>query len=134
ELQQHTSPWDSAVATLRAIYQRDPAALKELDQNIQPQEPATGQGTGYVLDSLNSARWACLADDYETIIKRAISLGNDTDTTACIAGGIAGLRNGIEGIPLRWLQQLRSKEMLLELGLLSETFIEQPSVPTRAAQ
>ncbi len=115
EMQQHTDPWESAVATLRSIYQRDPAALEELIQNILPDRAP--EGTGYVLDTLHSARWACLGVSYEDTIKRAISLGNDTDTTACVAGGIAGLRYGIEGIPNHWLDRLRGTEQLAQLGL-----------------
>jgi ADP-ribosylglycohydrolase len=30
------------------------------------------------------------------LIKMAISFGNDTDTTACIAGGLAGITYGLE--------------------------------------
>jgi ADP-ribosylglycohydrolase len=43
--------------------------------------------------------------------RAAIALGNDTDTTACLAGGIAGLRDGIEAIPQRWRDGLRGKEL-----------------------
>ena len=118
EMQQHTSPWESAVATLRSIYHRDPPALLELDQNVCPDDSPRGKGTGYVLDTLHSARWACEGDDYLSIIRRAISLGNDTDTTACVAGGIAGLRFGMRGIPERWLQLLRGKETLEKIGIL----------------
>lgn len=32
---------------------------------------------------------ACLADDYEQAVRLAVSLGGDTDTVACISGGIA---------------------------------------------
>jgi ADP-ribosyl-[dinitrogen reductase] hydrolase len=128
EMEHHTAPWESAVATLRAIYRRDAPALEELEKNVRPERPPGGQGTGYVLDSLHSARWACLGADYTTIVKRAISLGNDTDTTACIAGGIAALRHGIAGIPQRWLQQLRGSEILLNLGLLVETTPEKHSL------
>lgn len=41
-----------------------------------------------------------------------ISLGNDTDTTACVAGGIAGLRYGIHGIPARWREGLRGRDLV----------------------
>lgn len=118
ELQKHTSPWESAVATLRAIYRRDPAALEELETHVQPNRAPGGKGTSYVVDSLHSARLACQEPDFETIVRRAISLGNDTDTTACLAGGIAGIRHGISGVPSDWLQTLRGKEILYRLGLL----------------
>jgi ADP-ribosylglycohydrolase len=50
------------------------------------------RGSGYVVDSLWSALDCVLeTSDYETCVRRAVMLGNDTDTTACIAGGLAGL-------------------------------------------
>ena len=49
-------------------------------------------------------------DSYEEAVKQAVLLGNDTDTTACVAGGLAGILYGFEGIPKRWLQALREKE------------------------
>lgn len=49
---------------------------------------------------------------YETVVKSAIALGNDTDTTACIAGGLAGIQYGKEAIPERWMQALRGKDLV----------------------
>lgn len=60
--------------------------------------PATGKG--YVVDCLWSARHACEAEDYEQVVRQAIALGHDTDTTACVAGGIAGLKWGAAAIPV----------------------------------
>lgn len=45
------------------------------------------QGSGYVVDSLWSAKAACQESTYAGVVKAAVALGNDTDTTACIAGG-----------------------------------------------
>jgi ADP-ribosyl-[dinitrogen reductase] hydrolase len=39
-------------------------------------------------------------------------LGNDTDTTACIAGGLAGMLYGYDGIPARWIEALRGKHLV----------------------
>ena len=65
-------------------------------------------GTGYVADSLLSARWAVeKGNSYEEVVRLAISLGHDTDTTACLAGGIAGIQYGAQGIPQRWREALR---------------------------
>ncbi len=63
-----------------------------------------------MVDCLRSARWAQQAGGYEQVVKAAIGLGHDTDTTACVAGGIAGLREGAAAIPQRWREQLRAKE------------------------
>lgn len=117
ELQRHSDPWNSAVSTLRTIYQKTPPYQLELETHIRPDEPPHGQGTGYVLDTLHSARLACEEHDYQTIIRRAISFGHDTDTTACVAGGIAGIRHGLENIPHSWRAALRGTEILDQVGL-----------------
>jgi ADP-ribosylglycohydrolase len=48
-----------------------------------------------------------------------VRLGHDTDTTAAIAGGLAGLRWGLDegeaGIPREWLAALRGREMVEEI-------------------
>jgi ADP-ribosyl-[dinitrogen reductase] hydrolase len=68
-------------------------------------------GSGYCVDSLHSAKQALeVGTDYESVVKHAISLGNDTDTTACIVGGLAGIK--YQTLPQRWLDGLRGKEIL----------------------
>ncbi|WP_082584313.1 ADP-ribosylglycohydrolase family protein [Noviherbaspirillum sp. Root189] len=49
-----------------------------------------------------------------------MALGNDTHTTACIAGGLAGIHFGFEAIPLRWMDALRGRDLVkpLERALL----------------
>lgn len=111
-LAEHPEPWQQAVATLRAIYGADSPALAELEVHLRPDEPPKGQGGGYVVDCLHSARMATQQGTYEAVVKSAIALGHDTDTTACVAGGIAGMRDGVAAIPARWRQALRGKEML----------------------
>lgn len=68
------------------------------------------QGSGYAVDSFWSAIHCLLATgSYEACVKRAVALGNDTDTTAAIAGGLAGLLYGMRAIPDRWLAVLRGR-------------------------
>lgn len=69
-------------------------------------------GSGYVLDTFWSA-WSAFASSssYRETVEKAIRLGHDTDTTACIAGGLAGLRWGIESIPIEWLSGMRGREI-----------------------
>jgi ADP-ribosyl-[dinitrogen reductase] hydrolase len=104
-------PWEAAVATLRTLYLSASPERDELERNIHPDEPPAGYGTGYVVDALHSARWAAVQGDYASAVRAAIALGNDTDTTACIAGGIAGLRNGVGAIPQRWRDALRGHDL-----------------------
>jgi ADP-ribosyl-[dinitrogen reductase] hydrolase len=49
---------------------------------------------------------------HERAVKAAIALGDDTDTTACVAGGIVGVRGGARAIPERWLAALRGRDVL----------------------
>ena len=105
------NPWADAVRTLRALYISTPAALEELEWSIRPDDPPEGKGSGYVVDCLRSARMACQAMNYPDVVRFAIRLGHDTDTTACVAGGIAGIQVGIEGIPLQWRIDLRGREL-----------------------
>jgi ADP-ribosylglycohydrolase len=111
----HDEPWPAAVAALRRLYAHEAHHLPELEFHIRPDEPAEGQGSGYVVDCLRSARWAVDRGPYELAVKAAISLGRDTDTTACVAGGIAGLRDGIDAIPARWRDNLRGQDLFAPL-------------------
>ncbi len=83
----------------------------ELEFHIRPGDEIPGRGSGYVVDCLRSVRDALRQPDYETVVKYAIGLGGDTDTTACIAGGMAGLRDGVKAIPVRWRNALRGREI-----------------------
>lgn len=109
------NPWRDAVDALREAYAEDPMYLGELEYHVRPDDDAPGNGSGYVVDCLRSARWATEQGDYEATVKAAIRLGRDTDTTACVAGGIAGLRDGIDAIPRRWREELRGEEWLTPL-------------------
>jgi ADP-ribosylglycohydrolase len=79
------------------------------------------EGRGRVWDSFWSA-WDAFAgaDSYQETIQRAVAYGNDTDTTAAIAGGLAGIYWGIDGIPGEWLNGMRGREVVGPLvdGLL----------------
>ena len=114
--QEHPQPWDDAVATLRARWPESSTERTELESGIHPDDPTPGDGSGYVVTTLRSARWAVEStSDYASVVRAAISLGNDTDTTACVAGGVAGLRYGARGIPAAWREGLRGQELLAPL-------------------
>lgn len=105
-------PWRDAVKTLRGIYGMNSQAYAELEWHIRPDDPQEGRGSGYVVDCLRSARMVMDAGGYEDVVKAAVTLGHDTDTTACVAGGIAGIRDGIRAIPDRWLSQMRGNNLV----------------------
>lgn len=106
-----TDPWPQALARFRAVFP-DGAHRDELERSILPAFDGEVRGTGYVVDTLRAAVAVNARDSYEAVVKSAIALGGDTDTTACVAGGIAGLRFGARGIPQRWRDALRGRELL----------------------
>lgn len=110
-LHHHPEPWPAAAARLRALYADDDLHLGELEFHLRPDDPTPGRGGGYVVDCLRSARWAVAQGDYEAVVHAAIALGDDTDTTACVAGGIAGIRDGLQAIPARWRAALRGRDL-----------------------
>ena len=104
-----------AIGEIRRIYAGRPEFSDEFEYRICPDEPNIwhGKGGGYVIDSLRSAVMIMReAADYEEAVKRSVAFGDDTDTTACITGGLAGIRFGYKGIPSRWINQLRSREQV----------------------
>ena len=75
------------------------------------------RGSGYVADSLEAAFW-CFAstESYRECILRAANLGDDADTTAAIAGQIAGAYYGFEAIPEHWREQLVMRDEIVEMA------------------
>lgn len=113
-LRDDPNAWENASATLRSLVKGTPYEA-EIESHIRPDELTPGNGSGYVVDSLRSARWVMQEPTYEGVVKAAVAMGNDTDTTACIAGGLAGIRDGAEAIPPRWLEALRGRDLADEL-------------------
>lgn len=111
ELAGAPEPWREAVAALRELYPDPSPEHQELEWSIRPDDEPVGHGSGYVVDCLRSARMANLEADYENAVRSAVLLGNDTDTTATVTGGIAGIRYGVEGIPARWREKLRGQKL-----------------------
>jgi len=121
-LEQTNDPWSDALSALRSIYMGSTIFEEALEGEIRPDAKRVPQGSGFVLDCLFSAKQAVAAGSYETVVKTAIAFGQDTDTTACVAGGIAGIRDGLNAIPPRWRLQLRGRDQLM---MLHDRLLEQ---------
>jgi ADP-ribosyl-[dinitrogen reductase] hydrolase len=66
--------------------------------------------SGYVAHSLEAALWSVArTSDFRSAILLAANLGGDADTTAAIAGQLAGAIYGVSGIPGEWLERLAWK-------------------------
>lgn len=68
---------------------------------------------GFVRDTLKAATW-CLVNtnSYEACVLVAVNLGGDTDTTAAVAGALAGTTYGLKAISQKWIDTLRGKELI----------------------
>ena len=65
------------------------------------------EGSGHVVRSLQAAVWAVArSTDFRSAVLLAANLGDDADTTAAIAGQLAGAVYGASGIPDEWLAAL----------------------------
>lgn len=71
------------------------------------------RSTGYVLDTLGAVLWCiCNTVGYRDCVLAAVNLGDDTDTTACVAGALAGAIYGYDDIPKEWIDALRGKDVI----------------------
>lgn len=71
---------------------------------------------GYVVHTLEAAVWCLLnTESYKECVLKAVNLGGDTDTTAAVAGGLAGLFYGSEAIPKAWLEGIIRRDYIEEL-------------------
>lgn len=122
------APWEWAVARLKTLTHETCLDAAEVALVTAPENAAAIHGSGYVLDTLWSARASVLAGtDYACCVRAAIALGHDTDTTACVAGGIAGILHGHAAIPVEWREGLRG--MALVQPLLERLFARHTCSP-----
>lgn len=95
--------------------------LKQFDRlhNLKELSRDEIKSTGYVVDTLEAALWCLLnTDNYKECVLTAVNLGNDTDTVAAVAGGLAGIIYGVggeKGIPEEWIRQLAGKTHIEDL-------------------
>ncbi|UIR57905.1 ADP-ribosylglycohydrolase family protein [Sphingobacterium sp. SRCM116780] len=88
-----------------------------LKSNIYEQTEANIKSSGYVLHTIEASIWCLLTtNNYKDAVLKAVNLGEDTDTTGAVTGGLAGLLYGINNIPKSWLQQLARKKDIENLA------------------
>lgn len=98
----------SAIALAMTLAETEP----DLDKAIQT------IGAGWIAEeALAIALYTCLrSTSVEQAVTWAANHGGDSDSTAAIAGNIAGAIHGVEGIPGRWLEPLELREVITEVA------------------
>jgi len=87
-----------------------------LEANIYELTEESISSSGYVLHTPEASIWCLLTtSSYEEAVLKAVNLGNDTDTTAAVTGGLAGLVYGFESIPKKWVDQLEKRDDIEDL-------------------
>jgi len=107
-------PDDALEASFAAAHSALPAGFADELARLRAYDQRSGHG--YVLDCFWSAFEAFRSNpDFASTIFRAIRFGHDTDTTAAVAGGLAGAHWGIGSIPSEWLAGMRGRTIVTPL-------------------
>lgn len=90
--------------------------FQRLFDGIEKLDRASIKSDGYVVNTLEAAIWCLLTTDtYKDCVLKAVNLGDDTDTTAAVAGGLAGALYGYDAIPEEWRNTLLRREYVEDL-------------------
>ncbi len=98
--------------------------LRDLETNR-----LTPAGGFHVVDTFISAIEACKTYTFENVLRRSIRYGNDTDTTAAVACGLAGVHYGFDAIPERWVAAVKKTlvpealDLIIQLEKRNDSFI-----------
>ena len=72
------------------------------------------RSSGYVVDTLEASLWVLAKyDNFKDTVLAAVNLGEDTDTTGAVAGGLAGIVYGLDdAFAQDCIDRLRGKEII----------------------
>jgi ADP-ribosyl-[dinitrogen reductase] hydrolase len=84
--------------------------------DIKAKKPVEIKSSGYVIHSLEAALYSFLTTGsvIESLLI-AVNLGEDTDTTAAVTGGLSGVHYGFESIPRDWVTPVLRRDDILKL-------------------
>ena len=75
------------------------------------------RSSGYVVHTLEASIWAFLRTaSFSEAVLAAVNLGEDTDTTGAVTGGLAGTCYGLEAIPRDWIATLARLPDIMDLA------------------
>lgn len=99
-------------------YQNELSHFQRLEKSdFKDLDEAEINSGGYVVNTLEATLWCLLnTDNYQSCVLKAVNLKEDTDTTAAVVGGLAGLKYGDSDICKKWLQVLAKKAYIENLS------------------
>ena len=81
--------------------------------------------SGYVINTLVASIWSILTTvDFEEAVLQAVNLGDDSDTTGAVTGGLAGLLYGYDSIPQELTKDLVKLDYISEMCETHESTIK----------
>ena len=101
----------AGIRSALAYYQQRPDFAAVYDDfadldTIETWDEDQVMSTGYVIHTLQAALWCLLTTSgYAECVRKAVNLGEDTDTTAAVSGALAGLWYGAKQIPESWAEK-----------------------------
>jgi ADP-ribosyl-[dinitrogen reductase] hydrolase len=70
---------------------------------------------GYTVSSVEAAFWCFLkTESFVSAVELAVCVGDDSDTTGAVTGGLAGAYYGYDAIPARWRGRLLDLERIMK--------------------
>jgi ADP-ribosylglycohydrolase len=104
--------------TSRSVNKKEIAFFDRLlKDDIEKLSESEIYSSGYVLHTLEASIWCLLTtDNFKEAVLKAVNLGEDTDTTGAVAGGLAGLLYGFDNIPEKWLQKIARYDDISDLA------------------
>lgn len=109
----HRTSTESCVTFIELLRSAMDGALPEWALCLKDVPEHEIRSGGFVRDTLKATTWCFVnTHSYEDCVFTAVNLGDDTDTTAAVAGALAGTAYGIDAIPREWVDILRGKELI----------------------
>ncbi|HET9506074.1 MAG TPA: ADP-ribosylglycohydrolase family protein [Hymenobacter sp.] len=116
QMQELATPWLQN-GTIPAVAEDKHYQWWVLSGKLPAQPEGHIKSSGYVVHTLEAALWCLLTHDtYAATVLAAVNLGDDTDTTGAVAGGLAGLAYGEAAIPAGWLAVLARRADIEDLA------------------